>query len=883
MFNTRKSDFLRPRRAPSSPLDRAVQPLVEGLENRVLFCYLHEVFPAPIELGSTPGPSRGGPETAADIVWSNRGSAVSDTDGFNGVFGASANTARAVVDQVILDFERMIGAFNYGNGTNTYTVSVSMRPPGAANNFIGASAGVQFTLGNKPIQGTVNIGRGEDGLGAGWWLDPTPADSSEFNGNIVNAFAGDAPAGSPANGVSDFYTVVAAEMTHCMGLLNNHTLFASHQSFTAVPDTAEGGGTGFFYTFTGPSIKHLLTSNNGGPGGQSFTAGTHGAGPENVFNGQPVSVTLGPDTYVGAEDIGNALFEDSRRYLVSNVYALMFKDAFAYSTVDPAQFGTMYSNLNRTTGELLVRGGSGTSDDTITISRSGNTLTVSVDPANDVAGTGSLPGAGNLPAFVTTYDLSQTPITSITVDGGDGNDTINIDGLPASVAVSVTGGNGNDNFSIGGGNLAANVLSPVDFQGNAGVNTITFNDQNSAGNLTYNLDADHFNMTGSVTITYLAVRPTVNANAFNDTINVLGLFVASQTTINAGDGNDSIVYDLASPNGYASLSTVNGQGGNDTLFVNEGPSLSGFTYTITGTTIGRSGLATVTYATLESVKLTAGAGNNTVNVNSTTAGTPVTVDGAAGTDTINVNETAAANGPVTILSSIGDDVVNVNTDGAGVAQAVFASALTQLGMLSVNTGGLATVAAGADKVLVTRGLSLAGSGALDLADNDMIVDYTGDTLIASIRAALASGYAGGSWNGAGIQSSAAHNDPQHRTALGYAEAAELFTFPATFSGVPIDNTTVVIKHTFYGDADLSGGVNLLDFNRLAASFGSGSSWTQGNFNYDATVDLLDFNGLALNFGQSGLAPDAAASLAASLLGRPAAKPLAGISRRNGAA
>jgi hypothetical protein len=46
-------------------------------------------------------------------------------------------------------------------------------------------------------------------------------------------------------------------------------------------------------------------------------------------------------------------------------------------------------------------------------------------------------------------------------------------------------------------------------------------------------------------------------------------------------------------------------------------------------------------------------------------------------------------------------------------------------------------------------------------------------------------------------------------------------------------------------------VNLNDFNRLAANFGSTSAvWSQGDFTYDGVVNLDDFNRLAANFGLS---------------------------------
>ena len=95
------------------------------------------------------------------------------------------------------------------------------------------------------------------------------------------------------------------------------------------------------------------------------------------------------------------------------------------------------------------------------------------------------------------------------------------------------------------------------------------------------------------------------------------------------------------------------------------------------------------------------------------------------------------------------------------------------------------------------------------------------------------------------------------TALGYAEATDLFgSFPAAFAGQSVDSTAILIKHTFYGDVNLDGGVALDDFNRLAGNFGATSArWSQGNMDYDLDVDLDDFNLLATNFGTS-VGPDA---------------------------
>jgi hypothetical protein len=72
-----------------------------------------------------------------------------------------------------------------------------------------------------------------------------------------------------------------------------------------------------------------------------------------------------------------------------------------------------------------------------------------------------------------------------------------------------------------------------------------------------------------------------------------------------------------------------------------------------------------------------------------------------------------------------------------------------------------------------------------------------------------------------------------------------------FMGQEIDDTSLLIRYTRDGDANLDGAVDLLDFNRLALNFGQSEKlWSDGDFNYDGAIDLLDFNLLAGNFGLS---------------------------------
>ena len=211
---------------------------------------------------------------------------------------------------------------------------------------------------------------------------------------------------------------------------------------------------------------------------------------------------------------------------------------------------------------------------------------------------------------------------------------------------------------------------------------------------------------------------------------------------------------------------------------------------------------------------------------------------------------------VTQQLSIGDNCTFTYAGGALSVGAVVID--TDFAMFALSPGG--------DKLARTRGITTTGTGRMDLADNAATVDYEpGSNPLNSIRSQIISAYNNASWTGGGIGSSLADTTTR---GVGYAEASSLTSIPPIFGAV--DDTTVLIRLTRYGDADLNGLVNLSDFNRLAGSFGltSGAVWTQADFNYDGRVNLSDFNLLAANFGLSaaglGVTPQDWSALAAAV-------------------
>jgi hypothetical protein len=137
------------------------------------------------------------------------------------------------------------------------------------------------------------------------------------------------------------------------------------------------------------------------------------------------------------------------------------------------------------------------------------------------------------------------------------------------------------------------------------------------------------------------------------------------------------------------------------------------------------------------------------------------------------------------------------------------------------------------------------SGLMELADNDLIVGYTGPSPLAYLEYGIALARNGGQWNGSvGITSSAARDNPLGNTTLGIMEAADYRAFhgsDATFGGLPLPADAALIKYTYYGDTDFNGFVDGDDYARADNGFHTGlRRWGNGDFDYSGLIDGDDY-------------------------------------------
>jgi autotransporter-associated beta strand protein len=157
------------------------------------------------------------------------------------------------------------------------------------------------------------------------------------------------------------------------------------------------------------------------------------------------------------------------------------------------------------------------------------------------------------------------------------------------------------------------------------------------------------------------------------------------------------------------------------------------------------------------------------------------------------------------------------------------------GQLTVR-GATATLAAGQPTAHRISNLTVL-SGALNLSNNDLIVDYTGPSPISSLIAYYNSAALFGNADFGGLP-----------TYLAISEAADLGL--TDFAGQGVDDTTVVLKYTYVGDANLDGQVDALDYERIDLGIGNTGVFgtAQGDLNYDGNVDALDYEQVDLNIG-----------------------------------
>jgi hypothetical protein len=200
------------------------------------------------------------------------------------------------------------------------------------------------------------------------------------------------------------------------------------------------------------------------------------------------------------------------------------------------------------------------------------------------------------------------------------------------------------------------IQGPVTVHGGAGALVILYDNFNF-GLTTYTITGSSFSRPGSALVTYdnLGRGLTINGGAGNDTYDIVGT-LPNPVTVAAG------------------LSS-------NTLYIDDRSNTGNTTYTVTSSSLARTGSGGISYSgNITTLLLTGGSGNNTYNVASTPSGSTTTLNTGSGMDTINLRGSAGllfinggggadtitlSNGAAT-LGGIGHVIINDPSNSAAV-------------------------------------------------------------------------------------------------------------------------------------------------------------------------------------------------------------------------
>jgi hypothetical protein len=227
-------------------------------------------------------------------------------------------------------------------------------------------------------------------------------------------------------------------------------------------------------------------------------------------------------------------------------------------------------------------------------------------------------------------------------------------------------------------------------------------------------------------------------------------------------------------------------------------------------------------------------------------GLPEWLDSASFAEWDTETDTLTVTGTATVIAdpaSYPDDdhpTIVVTAAGSLIIEPHF-DYLIHVGSLTIASGGTAIITEMIDDTVFVVEGALSVDGKLDITNNSMVLKTSS---LSAITTLIVAGYNNGDFLGSGLTSSSAATDPNFLTAVGYASNVDAaFT---NFEGeTGLSDSDILIKYTYYGDADLNGSVDLDDFNLFLAGYQDPANvpqtWIYGDFDYTGSVDLDDFN------------------------------------------
>jgi autotransporter-associated beta strand protein len=202
---------------------------------------------------------------------------------------------------------------------------------------------------------------------------------------------------------------------------------------------------------------------------------------------------------------------------------------------------------------------------------------------------------------------------------------------------------------------------------------------------------------------------------------------------------------------------------------------------------------------------------------------------------LNVTGTAQSVGNISGAGS-----TTVSGAGTSAAPTLIAKDIDQAS-LTISDGAYVRIAPSGTSTSVVASLTLGSTANLDISDNDVVINNPTPVAAASSLTAVASAVNAGFVSGGnGIVTTTTGTGLE---TVGFGLNSFL-SFP-TFNGVSVNDDSVLIKYTYFGDSNLDGFVTDDDLGYFLAGYGSDVSanpWVLGDYNHDGftTDDDLGF-------------------------------------------
>jgi hypothetical protein len=349
-------------------------------------------------------------------------------------------------------------------------------------------------------------------------------------------------------------------------------------------------------------------------------------------------------------------------------------------------------NLNNLQGAVTLTAGTGS-----------NTLTVD-DQADSTNGDTYTIGVGSVQRTGEAM-ISYSGVSSVTINGSSSaNITYDIDSTAAGTPLTINAGNGANAFVMAPSTeFLDNIQGAVTLMAGTGSNSLTVDDQNDPfDGDTYTIGVGSVQRNAEAQISYSGVGSVTVNGSSNAYIfyNIDGTASGTPLTINAGSNYNVLnltptsenLNDLAGGviiNTGSSVSTVN---------VDDQLNAAAATYTVTATTLSRSGFGGLTYAGLGALALNGGSNADTYNLQSTATGSTVTAQGGAANDTFNLGSGNSLNGllgALTVNGGGGGDTLNANDSksAGGQSYTLSSSQLTRSGIAPITYAALSALKA----------------------------------------------------------------------------------------------------------------------------------------------------------------------------------------------